>query len=373
MKVLFVTQYGMLAASSRTRVFQYLPYLQRNGIQTRQITVLPDSRIAGSQVLVTSNCWSKLTYYLWASYRTLICGFQAWWKAGSSDLIFVQKVIFPLPVRWLLWWRRPPMAFDFDDAIFSSEVRRPNWLSAWKQRRNAIGLPAMLRLADQVIVENDYTARYALRYCDGVSIITGPVDTDRYCEAANGRAAAGEVVLGWIGSASTQSYLNLIREPLARIGRRFDNVRLRLVGAEPAEMEGIPVEFMAWSLEEEVGWLRSFDVGLMPVPDDSWTRGKGGYKLLQYMATGLPVVASPVGINRQIVSDGKNGFWACSPDEWERCLSRLIEDPRLRREMGRQGRETIEKRYALKSSCHLLLMILREMAHGGRGEQSWNS
>ena len=361
MKVLFVTQYGMLAASSRTRVLQYLPYLRRHGIQPRLITILPDSGIAGSQVLVTCNRWRKLIYYVWALYRTLICGFQVWWLARSFDLLFVQKVIFPLPVRWLLCWSRPAMAYDFDDAIFTTEVRRPDWLSAWKQRRSVTGLPAMLRLADRVIVENDYTARFAMPYCAGVSIITGPVDTDRYCAAASGNGAQDEVVLGWIGSASTQSYLDLIRAPLAQIGRRFANVRLRLVGAETTEMEGIPVEFMAWSLEEEVVQLQSFDIGLMPIPDDPWTRGKGGYKLLQYMATGLPVVASPVGINRQIVCDGKNGFWACSPGEWERCLARLIESPRLRSEMGRQGRATMEQKYALKTSSQRLLEILREM------------
>ena len=368
MKVLFVTQYGELAASSRTRVFQYLPHLRRNGIEPRLITVLPDSAIAGSHLQVTCNRWRKLIYFTWATYRTLFSGFQVWWIARSFDLLFVQKVIFPSPVRLLLRWRRPPMAYDFDDAIFTTEVRRPNWLSTWKQRRNVVGLPAMLRLANRVLVENDYTARFAARYCAGVSIITGPIDTDRFNAAGNGKEASKEVVLGWIGSASTQPYLDLIRAPLTRMGRRFANVRLRLVGAEPTEVDGIPVEVRAWNLEEEVGQLQSFDIGLMPLPDDPWTRGKGGYKVLQYMATGLPVVASPVGINRQIVCDGGNGFWACSPEEWERCLARLIENPRLRREMGRQGRAAMEEKFSLKTSCQRLLEILGDVVQEQRGE-----
>ena len=179
MKVLFVTQYGFLAASSRTRVFQYLPYLQKHHIQASILTVLPDSRIAGSQILATHNRWRKIAYYGRAVWRTLICGIQVWLRASAYDILFIQKVIFPAPIRWLLRWRRSPVAYDFDDAIFTTEVRRHNWLTAWKQRRNAAGLPAMLELADLVLVENQYTAEYAGRYCSGVSIITGPIDTER--------------------------------------------------------------------------------------------------------------------------------------------------------------------------------------------------
>ena len=368
MKVLFVTQYGVLAASSRTRVFQYLPYLHQHGVQSSVITVLPDKGLAGSQILVTRDRWRKLCYYVWASYRTLRCGIQAWWRARAGDVLFIQKVIFPAPVRWLLRWRRPLVVYDFDDAIFTTEVRRKNWLAAWKQRRNATGLPAMLKLADQVLVENEYTAGFAARYCPEVSIITGPIDTDRYCVVeGQEKKVAEEVVLGWIGSGSTLSYLDLIRLPLKRLGQRFSHLRLRVVGAEAVDLEGIPVEARPWSLEGEVKELRGFDIGLMPIPDDPWTRGKGGYKLLQYMAVGLPVVTSPVGINQEIVRDGENGFWARDSAEWEERLARLIENPRLRCEMGRQGRAAMEANYALNISSRRLLDILRELGREDSG------
>lgn len=365
MKLLFVTQYGFLAASSRTRVFQYLPYLHLHRIQTCVITVMPDRGIAGSQILVTRNLWRKIIYYFWATCRTLICGIRVWLKAGGYDILFIQKVIFPAPVRWLLSWRRPLVAYDFDDAIFTTEVQQHNWLAAWKQRRNTLGLPAMLKLADLALVENHYTAEFAARYCPAVSIITGPIDTERYSAPREGLGRANRVVLGWIGSATTLAYLDLIRAPLARLGRRFPNLIFRVIGADAVDMEGIQVETRIWSLDREVEDLKSFDIGLMPMPDDSWTRGKGGYKLLQYMAMGLPVVASPVGVNRQIVNDGKDGFWAHSPEEWEDCLAQLIQDPQLRLEMGRRGRARVEAEYALDISSQRLLDRLRKLARGG--------
>ena len=158
MRVLFATQYGNLAASSRTRVFQYLPHLHQRGIETAVITMLPDRGISGSQILVTRDRWRKLLYYAGASCRTLVGGLRAWWRARRFDVLVVQKVIFPAPVRWLLAWRRPAVLYDFDDAIFTSEVRQGNWLARWKQRRNRVGLPAMLKLADLALVENQYTA-----------------------------------------------------------------------------------------------------------------------------------------------------------------------------------------------------------------------
>ena len=358
MKVLFVTQYGVLAASSRTRVFQYFPYLEQEQIQVSVITVLPD--IGGSQIQVSRAKWQKFSYYLWALWRTFVCSLRGWWAARSCDVLFIQKVIFPAPVRWLMGWKRPAVVYDFDDAIFTTEVRQGNWLSRWKERRNAQGLPAMLKLADGVVVENEYTAAFAEPYCSRIAVITGPIDTRRYCGTSS--PARNEVVLGWIGSASTIAYLQMVKAPLGRLGRRFSQVRLCIIGAEIDPLDGIELELRPWRWEDEVEGLQGFDIGLMPVPDDPWTRGKGGYKLLQYMAMGLPVVTSPVGINRQIVRHGENGFWADSEAEWEEYLGRLVEDRCLRLEMGRRGRAWVESEYALEASSRRLVSLLRETA-----------
>ncbi len=362
MRVLFLTQYGMLGASSRTRAYQYFPLLEERGIQCQAITVLPDHRIQGSQILVNRNRWRKLFYYLWASWRTLRTGLQFWGRADRFDLLYVQKVILPAPLRWLLRRRGKPVLFDFDDAIFTTEVQHGNWLNRWKQRRNAAGLPAMLRLASGAIVENEYTGEYAGRYTP-VTIITGPIDTDGHYPATRSRQRQ-EVVLGWIGSATTLPYLESLAGPLRRLGRRYPHMCLEVVGAESVALDGVSVRTRPWQLEDEVEALHNFDIGLMPIPDDPWTRGKGGYKLLQYMAVGLPVVTSPVGINCRIVEHGVNGFWARDEQEWEQGLARLIVDADLRRRMGQAGRRLMETRYSLRSSARILAQTMERTVQG---------
>ena len=131
-----------------------------------------------------------------------------------------------------------------------------------------------------------------------------------------------------------------------------------MVGATDVQLEGVPICSSPWRLEEEVAALRRFDIGLMPVPDDSWTRGKGGYKLLQYMAVGLPVVASPVGINTQIVRNGHTGYLATADDAWEELLARLIQDGGLRQRMGLRGRQVVEAEYSLRRAADVLAATL---------------
>lgn len=368
MRVLFVTQYGMLAPSSRTRVFQYLPFLHERGVGTRVITVLPDDAIAGSQVKVTERPFRKISYYLWASWRTLLCGLRAWWVCRRFDLLFIQKVILPAPVRLLLRWRRIPVIFDFDDAIFTTEVqgRGQNWLARWKERRNTRGVPAMLGFCEKAIVENDYTGTYAARFCP-VAKITGPVDTSLFKKSA--RNGQQKVVLGWIGSATSVQYLKLIEGPLRRLALQYPEVAVRVIGANGWGLPGIEVETKDWSLEEESKDLADFDVGLMPITEDPWTLGKGGYKLLQYMASALPVVASPVGINSEIVEEGETGFLARSEGEWEERLTRLIKDASLRERMGSRGRAVAENRYSLSTQQQQLMDILTEVAES-RGSNS---
>ena len=358
MRVLFVTQYGPSMASSRTRVFQYLPYLHSQGVETRVITVVPDGSTSGSGLLATRSPWRKIFYYIHTWWRTLLCGWRAWRSSLDCDLLFVQKVIFPWPVRVLLRLRRPRVLFDFDDAIFTSEIRGRHWTAALKERRNRRGLPGMLKLAEGAVVENGYTGSYAARYCR-VTRITGPVDTGAIRPPAGGRRAGETLIVGWIGSASSAQYLDLLRKPLARLGKRCPGIRLRLVGAASWSCEGVPVETKDWKLEEESGDLAGFDIGIMPLTEDPWTLGKGGYKLLQYMASALPVVASPVGINAEIVVDGVTGYLARTDEEWEEKLLALAADPELRARMGRKGRERVQAEYSLASQQGKFLEFLR--------------
>lgn len=361
MQVLFVTQYGPRAASSRTRVFNYLPFLRAQGVACEVCTILPDRVIAGSQVIASRRPLRKTLYYLRATWRTLSCGVQVACRATRFDVLFIQKVIFPAPVRW--WLRRlpTPVVYDFDDAIFTTEIRSGHWLARWKEARNARGLPAMLALASYAVVENDYTGEFAGRFCP-VLTITGPIDTAPYeCTRESTIADDDSVVLGWIGSGSTVAYLDRVRKTLQKLAAQFPRLRLLVIGAEWS-VSGVEVECRPWSLEREAADLAACDIGIMPVPDDPWTRGKGGYKLLQYMAAGLPVVTDPVGINAEIVADGHSGYLVHGEQGWVQALQRLIEDADLRRRLGAVGRQRVHDRFAQHVQQDQLLAMLRQVA-----------
>ena len=352
MRVLFITQYGPLAASSRTRVFQYLTYLEQAGIESDVRAVISDGLIAR---FGQGGAASRLLYYFISFLRTAWLGVTCLARASSVDRILIQKVLFPGPLAWLLSCWRHKILFDFDDAIFTSDAPK-SLVGRLSQCSRQGGLPRMLRASSVAIVENAYTQAYASRYCDRVEVITGPIDTDKY--RPRSRSTGSSVVLGWIGSPTTTVYLNEIATVLRDVARSEPDVSLKLVGADPFEDCGMPIEQVGWSLESEVDELSCFDVGLMPLPDDPWTRGKGGYKLLQYGALGLPVVASPVGVNAEIVADGETGFLADTPKAWVSALSKLIKDPDLRLRMGEAGRQRIVERYSLEKSSEKLINIL---------------
>lgn len=354
MHVLFVAQYGSLAASSRTRVFDYLPLLHKAGIKTDVLVVAPDAWVLR---LNTGSLLNRILYY-WVSWlRTWYIGLYCIWHAKRYDALFIQKVLFPAPISTLLRTYRRKVLFDFDDAIFTLETVGAGWLNKMRCRRRQRGLPAMLQAAQCAVVENAYTAEYAQQFCPQVVRITGPIDTVRY--GPSEPVLKDDVVLGWIGSPTTTRYLELIRKPLTELGQRYPNLKLCLIGASHFEFDGLPVVNLGWDLDTEVDCLRQFDIGLMPLPDDDFTRGKGGYKLLQYMSMGLPVVASPVEINCELVDDGENGFLATTSDEWVLRLSCLIDDAVLRKKMGRVGRKKMEQEFSLRQSSQRLIDILQ--------------
>lgn len=354
MRVLLIAQYGPLAASSRTRVFQYLPYLEAAGIKTEIKVVIPDQ-------LVTRfghrGAASRLLYYVVSFLRTVWVGWRCIGLIPSFDRVLIQKILFPRPIVYLLRKYRAKIVYDFDDAIFTTEESRSllGRIGSW---RRGNGLPRMLACSETVIVENEYTASYARQFCDRVETITGPIDTDRF--SPRDKPVRDVVVLGWIGSTTTTAYLAGILESIERVVKARPNVSLRLVGALPFETDQIVVEQFDWSIESEVDYLAGFDIGLMPLPDDLWTRGKGGYKLLQYGAMGLPVVASPVGVNSQIVEDGVTGFLVDSEEAWMERILCLVDDAGLRARMGQAGRERMVEQYSLARGGRKFVRILCE-------------
>jgi glycosyltransferase involved in cell wall biosynthesis len=213
----------------------------------------------------------------------------------------------------------------------------------------------MLRTAKACIVENEYNRHITLPFCSQVAIITGPIDTHYYFPVE--QRQAGVVVVGWIGSPATQKYLLHIADALKKIAET-NSVVFALSGVqEDFEIPGVPIRTEKWSLANEVPFVQNLDIGIMPLPDNAWTRGKGGYKLLQYMACGIPVIASPVEVNREIVQDGVNGFLADTTEEWHEKITQLISDAALRKTMGEAGRAMAVNKFSLEKASEIVLAL----------------
>jgi len=357
MKILFLAAYSELAASSRTRVYQFLPFFERAGINYRCICFTPaflHKLSSRHQGLI-----SKSTYYFLGFLIKIISTVFAVFFATNYDIIFIQKIIFPFGLEKLMKLLNKNIIFDFDDAIFTAESEKKDILNNIKSNFQKKGFYNMLRSSKCCLVENEYNKNIALKYCKWVEIITGPIDTEKYF--VKDKNTDSKVVVGWTGSAPTARYLSEIKDVLKELSQKY-NIILRFIGVgKDFKMDGIEFETKDWSLETEIPLIQTFDVGIMPLPDNDWTRGKGGYKLLQYMACGIPAVASPVEINKEIIKDGYDGFLATNVKEWMNRLSLLVEDRNLRLKMGQAGRKTVEERYSLERASKKMLSLFNSI------------
>ncbi len=305
MRVLFLTPNPIEASGTRYRVLQYLPYLEANGFKC-QLAPFLSSRLFTT--LYVQGQTSRKVLGLAASTLRRIS--QAL-GAHRYDLVFVEReaMLFGPPfVEWLLKKvAGRPIIFDFDDAVFVQYVsptygRLSTWVKcAWKTGR-------ILELSSHVLAGNQYLASFARRHNERVTILPTVVDTEQFAgtpAAKNG----GPPIVGWIGSHSTAQYLELIKPALTELARRRDFV-FRVIGSGRAiEIPGVKVDNREWNLESEIRDFRSLGVGVYPILDNDWSRGKCAFKAIQYLAAGVPCVASPVGMTKEVIVDGRNGSW----------------------------------------------------------------
>jgi glycosyltransferase involved in cell wall biosynthesis len=349
MRILALMKYGTRAASTRQRLLQYLPFLERHGIEVEVSPLLDDAHVAR----IAAGGRSGLGAVTAAYARRL----AAIVRMRRFDLIWLHCELLPYlpsPTERLVRFAGRPVLLDYDDAIFHMYDAHPNRLV-----RAMIGrkFEAVVRSADVVLAGSAYLADYARRFNQAVTLVPTVVDTARYEPVS--LSTARVPVVGWMGSPSTWRYveplLSTLLPTLARLG-----VRLRVVGGGPAARGIDGVDAIEWNESTEVMDIQAMDIGLMPLPDAPWARGKCGYKLIQYMACGLPVIASPVGVNVSIVDDGQNGFLARTAADWDRALETLLADRLLRRRMGVEGRQKVIERYSLASQQPVVLAALKD-------------
>lgn len=290
-------------ASFRQRIGIYLDTLRDNGINC-EVVRFPSGSLARWKLLRQSRYFDGVFLH-----KKRLNPFDALWLGRNCA-----KVIY-----------------DFDDAVMYNDKNpnRPSW-----KRQNSF--QRTVRLAHLVIAGNSYLAEHARKFNSNVEILATGLCLDEY-DLSSKQKIDDKIRLVWIGSKSTLSYLASIKPALEEIGSRFDNVVLRIICDDFLDLQNMPVEKCRWSLQSQAVDLVTSDIGLAPLPDNRFTRGKCGFKILQYQAASLPVITSPVGVNAKYVQQDISGYVATDKSDWVQKLSLLIRDDNLRRRMGRQG------------------------------------
>ncbi len=281
-------------------------------------------------------------------------------RLRSYDLVLVHRaanLVGPAWVERLVGLAGKPLIYDFDDAIYMLHTSEANRRTGWLKFPSKTAL--ICRLAQHVVVANAGLVEFARRHNQRVTLIPSSVDTARFRPIP--RAASARVVVGWTGSSTSLTHLEAHVDLLRELQRRRD-VELRVHSDRAPNLPGVEYVWRAWSPQTEPVELSEFDIGIMPMPDDPWARGKSAMKALLCMAVGVPVVCSAVGTNRDVIVDGVNGFLARDACQWLALLERLIGDPVLRARIGAEGRQTIEERYSAHHCARLFGDALRACA-----------
>lgn len=347
MKVLLLTRYGQQGASSRMRFLQYQPWLHEADFECVVSPLFDDAMLARKYKRGTYGLLDLLLAY-WRRICALL-------EQNQFDLVWIEKEALPWFPAWLERWflRGRPYVLDFDDAIFHSyDLHRFAWVRQIYGRR----IDVLMRGARLVVAGNHYLANRAVGAgAKRVEIIPTVVDLLRYIPKQT-YSVEHKPRIVWIGSPYTTTYLREIAEPLAALAKR-QPFTLRIIGGGALIMPGVNVEVLPWSNDTEAALIAECDIGIMPLQDTPWEQGKCAYKLIQYMACGLPAVASPIGANCDVVIDGETGFLADTPIAWVEKLESLLRDSALRQRLGRAGRARVEVEYCLQQTAPRLIRL----------------
>lgn len=351
MKILLLARYSTLGASSRFRLYQYLPYLQSNGCEITIHSLLGNEYIHHLYENTPLSISSLFKSYFNRINHLLI--------KHNYDLIWLQQEAFPWIPSWfeeVLLVSRIPIVVDHDDAFFHRyDMHNSVFIKFLLGKK----IDRIMAASTAVVAGNDYlAARAELAGAKKIFILPTVVDIEKYKEKKFYQSS--KFIIGWLGSPHTAKYLLEITEPLKKVIADGDAI-IRVVGSKGFSLGEMPAEYIDWREEKEVESIQSFDVGIMPLLDSPWERGKCGFKLIQYMACGIPVVASPVGVNSKIVEHGQNGFLANSSNEWIEYLSKLKNDSNLRKKFGSTGRKLVEEKYSLQVTAPQLLNIFKSL------------
>ena len=343
-KALFIAHHRLdRSPGQRYRFEQYFSYLEENGISCHLSNIISEE---DDKILYSTGNYIKKALIALRAYRqrkkelTSIVEYDLvliYREAILTGSIFFEKKLAKLGV---------PILFDFDDAIWVKDVSEGNQRLSFLKNSNKI--KEILPLCKHVLTGNSYLKGFALQYNKNVSIIPSTIDTLKYRQLRVSNNE--EVTIGWIGSHTTIKHFETIVPVLIRLKEKYKRkIEFKVIGDPIYHNSDLGINGIAWDNSKEVEFFNMLDIGVMPLPEDEWTKGKCGMKGLLYMSVNTPAVMSSVGMNSEIIESGVNGFLADTEKEWFVVLSKLIEDENLRKLIGLAGRKTVEEKYSMNS------------------------
>ena len=352
MKILFLVPYPTEGPSNRFRVDQYLPYLTNEGYEYH---VSPFWDKKAYQILYNNGAYfKKLFYFLAGTFRRVVDILSI----SKYDVVFIHREAYPVGppfFEWIVHVFKKQIIFDFDDAIFLPNYNPVNRFYRFLKFPSKIS--RIIRMSSAVIVANNFLKEYADIYNNSVFVIPTAIDTDKFNMRGKG---SGRLNIGWVGSQTAGPYLKLIFDVMQELSRRYDFI-FKVIGAGyEVSIPGVTVENIKWDLEDEAEAFQGIDIGVYPLPDNLWARGKAAFKAIQYMSVGIPVVASSVGMTKELILDGVNGFLANSEEEWVRKIELLIKNFDLRESIGLNGRKSVEEKFSLRVNAPKIIDVIRK-------------
>lgn len=356
-KVLFICLHRPhRSPSQRYRFEQYIGFLSKNGFDCRHVFLLNQKE---DKTFYAKGKVFKKALILLKS----LCVLTKHTFLRKYDITFVQREAFMLGTSFFerKMAKRSKLIYDLDDAIWVKQtgtIKSENKLFHFL--KNPGKTNEIIQSAAMVFAGNQYIANHAKKYNPNVKVIPTTIDTDEYQLVEKNEAK--RVCIGWSGSFSTIIHFEYVLDALGQLKDKYgDAIYFSVIGDGGFENKKLEIKGKAWSKELELSYFSEIDIGIMPLPNDEWTKGKCGFKALLYMSFGIPAVVSPVGVNTEIVEDGINGYFARSTQEWVDKISLLVDDAMLRKRMGELGRKVVVDQYSTKSQEQNYLRYFNEL------------
>jgi glycosyltransferase involved in cell wall biosynthesis len=355
-RILYIVPHRLnRSPGQRFRCEHFIPILQENGYEIKYSNLLSK--------------WDDVHFYKKGAYILKLFIFIKSFIKRSFDVLFVFRydAIFIYREAFMIGttvFERAfklsgkPIIYDFDDSIWLNDTSEGNQNLAWLKKSEKTN--TIISLSTLVIVGNEYLANHAKKYNPNVQIIPTTIDTDYHLPKQ--KSDSNQICIGWTGTETTLKHFRLLENVLLDIQKEYgDKVIFKQINNIIYENKNLNLISTLWSAENEIEKLQRIDIGIMPLPNDEWSKGKCGFKGLQYMSLEIPTIMSPVGVNTEIIEHGVNGFLAETDEDWKKYLRMLIDNETLRKEIGKKGRQTIIEKYSISSQKDRYLALFKEV------------